>query len=360
MKTVLLLVGPKGSGKTTIGSLLERGFHVPFIRPVPIWLEHRMKPKTPLWENEGIHAVVAAVRAKFEETDCVVTETTGAADWFPTFVDALGRLGEVKCVRIRVPLETCGERVRSRGATILIPESDDIVEQVNRRSEALQFPFNAFFDNVSAWNEDEASRKVAQLLLSLGVLHRTYAPEIRRSSRILLRDWRDADLAPFAAMNADFKVMEFLPAPLAREESDAMVKRIRLHIAERGFGLWALEIVGRTPFAGFVGLSVPTFDAPFTPCVEVGWRLGVEHWGQGYATEGARLAVQYAFDVLRLPEVVSFTVPANQRSIRVMERLGMTYSADDDFDHPKLSPGHRLQRHVLYRLARSQGLRSRT
>ena len=171
--------------------------------------------------------------------------------------------------------------------------------------------------------------------------------------RLRLRSWRDQDLAPFAAMNADPRVMEFQPNVLTRAESDERVARINRHFDRHGFGLWAVEVVGLTPFAGFVGLAVPAFDAPFTPCVEIGWRLAAEHWGRGYATEAARAALAFAFNRLGLGEVVSFTVPANLRSWRVMERLGMTRSEADDFDHPNLPEGHPLRRHVLYRLRRT-------
>ena len=168
----------------------------------------------------------------------------------------------------------------------------------------------------------------------------------------MLRRWRDADHAPFAAINADPRVMEHFPALLTREESDAAVARIEAHFVEHGFGLWAVEIVGQAPFAGFIGLCHPRIEAPFTPCVEIGWRLAAEHWGRGYATEGARAAVRLAFETLGLAEIVSYTVPANLRSRRVMEKLGMTHDPNDDFDHPLLAQGHSLCRHVLYRLAR--------
>jgi ribosomal-protein-alanine N-acetyltransferase len=174
--------------------------------------------------------------------------------------------------------------------------------------------------------------------------------EVTRTDRLLLRPWCDDDAAPFAAMNADARVMEHLPAPLSREESDAFVTRIRAHWAERGFGLWAVEVPGVTPFAGFVGLMAPAFEAHFTPCVEVGWRLAAEHWGKGYAIEGARAAVAWGFGQLGLGEIVSMTVLANVRSRRVMERLGMTRDPGDDFDHPRIPLGHRLRRHILYRL----------
>lgn len=172
--------------------------------------------------------------------------------------------------------------------------------------------------------------------------------------RLTLRPWRDDDLPSFAALNADPRVMEFLPKPLDRAESDAMATRIRAAFDQQPFGLWAVEVKEGAGFIGYVGLNAPQFEAAFTPCVEIGWRLAFEHWGHGYATEAARGALDYAFETLKLPEVVSFTVPANVRSWRVMERLGMTRSPEDDFDHPRLAEGHPLRRHVLYRLSRPQ------
>ena len=149
--------------------------------------------------------------------------------------------------------------------------------------------------------------------------------------------------------------MEFMPAPLTRNESELLVDQIERHIRNHGFGLYAVELREGHSFIGCVGLAVPSFQARFTPCVEVGWRLSADHWGQGLATEGAREVIRYGFEVLRLDALVSFTVPANGRSRRVMEKLAMTHDPADDFDHPKLPEGHRLRRHVLYRLQSYQG-----
>jgi RimJ/RimL family protein N-acetyltransferase len=169
------------------------------------------------------------------------------------------------------------------------------------------------------------------------------------TERLILRPWRDSDLSAFARLNDDPVVMEFLPGRLNRDESDAMATRIREQMERRGWGLWAVEVSSSVPFIGYVGLSVPSFDAHFTPCVEIGWRLAKEHWGHGYATEAAAATLQFAFDHLKLKQIVSFTVPLNTRSMRVMERIGMTRDLAGDFEHPKLSPGHPLRRHVLYR-----------
>lgn len=168
--------------------------------------------------------------------------------------------------------------------------------------------------------------------------------------RVVLRGWLPDDLAPFAALNADLRVMEHYPSPLTRAQSDAFVlERIIPQFAERGFGLWAVEVPDVARFVGYVGLDVPSFDADFTPCVEIGWRLARPHWGHGYATEAARLAIAFGFEQAGLDEIVSFTAPVNRRSIAVMERLGMSYVGE--FDHPRLPAGHRLRRHVLYRLS---------
>ena len=170
--------------------------------------------------------------------------------------------------------------------------------------------------------------------------------------RLRMRPWRDTDLPAFAELSADARVMEHFQKTLTREESDVFADRVRGLFDEQGFGLWAVEVPGVADFVGFVGLHVPTFEAPFMPCVEIGWRLAKDHWGHGYATEAAQRALDFAFEELRLDEIVSFTVPDNVRSRAVMERLGMTRSPDEDFDHPVLPEGHRLRRHVLYRISR--------
>ncbi|GAA0584122.1 GNAT family N-acetyltransferase [Halomonas salifodinae] len=174
--------------------------------------------------------------------------------------------------------------------------------------------------------------------------------------RLRLRQWREGDLAPFAALNADPEVMAHFPAPLSRAESDALAGRIRGLITERGWGLWAVEIKQGeslqaslpTSFIGFVGLHIPRDDLPFAPCVEIGWRLARPSWGHGYAREAAEAALAVAFDSLGLDEVVSFTSLDNRRSRAVMARLGMHHDAT--FEHPALPPGHPLRPHCLYRL----------
>ena len=178
--------------------------------------------------------------------------------------------------------------------------------------------------------------------------------------RLLLRPWRDDDVEAFAAMFADPAVMEFLMpargrvsalADVDRAAIDAIVGRVRTHFEQHGFGWWAAELKETGAFIGFIGLATIPFEAHFTPAVEVGWRLASAYWGRGYATEGARASLKAAFTRLGLPEIVSITVPANMRSRRVMERIGMTRDPADDFDHPRLAEGDPLRRHVLYRIS---------
>lgn len=185
-------------------------------------------------------------------------------------------------------------------------------------------------------------------------------PEIR-TERTLLRPWCAEDLVPFAALNADPRVTEFFPGPIGREESDRFAASIAQHFATRGFGGWALEIPGRTAFAGFVGLVIedPTPVQPdrrpkptYANCAEIGWRIAAEHWGHGYASEAAAAALAHGFQHLRFDRIIACTVPANQRSRRVMEKLGMVRDPAADFDHPRVPAGHRLMAHVLYRIER--------
>jgi ribosomal-protein-alanine N-acetyltransferase len=178
---------------------------------------------------------------------------------------------------------------------------------------------------------------------------------VLQTARLTLRRWIAADREPFARMNRDPAVMQFMPALLSTEESNGLVDRIEAHFEQHGFGLWAAELRDTARFVGFIGLAVPRFQAEFMPAVEIGWRLDKDVWRQGLATEGAREVVRHAFEDLELASVVSFTVPANLASRRVMEKLGMTHDSNDDFDHPLLPEGHRLRRHALYRLMQSEG-----
>lgn len=171
-----------------------------------------------------------------------------------------------------------------------------------------------------------------------------------RTDRLLMRRWTGTDREPFAALNADPQVMEHFPAPLSRAESDALIDRIEARFDESGFGLWALEVAATGEFIGFAGLSVARFQAHFTPAVEIGWRLARSAWGHGYATEAALRALGYAFDDADIDEVVSFTSVLNVRSQAVMRRIGMSRDPSGDFEHPLVPEGHRLRRHVLYRI----------
>jgi RimJ/RimL family protein N-acetyltransferase len=169
------------------------------------------------------------------------------------------------------------------------------------------------------------------------------------TDRLRLRQWREADRAPLAAISADPLVMEFYPAPSTREESDAAIDRWRAQIADQGWSNWAVEITQSRELIGFAGLTVPRRVLPFSPCVEIGWRLARAHWGKGYATEAARAALAFGFDQLALDEIVSFTALVNRRSRAVMERIGMT-DAGEDFEHPAVPEGHPLRPHCLYRI----------
>jgi RimJ/RimL family protein N-acetyltransferase len=177
------------------------------------------------------------------------------------------------------------------------------------------------------------------------------------TERLVLRQWRPADREPFAALNADPRVMEFFPATMDRRASDVMADRCEALIAERGWGFWAVEVKQSGRFIGYVGLHIPAAELPFSPCVEVGWRIARNAWGKGYATEAARSALEAGFAQLELPEIVSFTALGNHRSRAVMQRLGMREDAHT-FDHPSVAPGHPLRRHCLYRLARELWLSS--
>jgi len=178
------------------------------------------------------------------------------------------------------------------------------------------------------------------------------APPQLTTERLLLRPWREEDRPLFAQMNADPRVMRYFPRLYTSEESNEMVDRIALNFEKNGFGLWAVEVTCGAPFIGFVGLAVPAFEAHFTPCVEIGWRLACDHWNQGFATEAARAALEFGFTQLGLSEIVSMTAPVNRPSRNVMEKLGMQHNPADDFDNPRVEEGSPLRRHVLYRLSR--------
>jgi ribosomal-protein-alanine N-acetyltransferase len=175
-------------------------------------------------------------------------------------------------------------------------------------------------------------------------------PELR-TGRLLLRRWRDADRDAFAELNADGEVMEHFPQLLRRDESDALVDHIEAGFEQHGYGFWAIELLAPNEFIGFTGLGLAEFPAHFTPAVEVGWRLKRSAWGHGYATEGARAAMTYGFDVVGVREIVAYTATNNLRSRAVMQRLGMSYDPADDFNHSRLSPGHPLRPSVLYRIS---------
>ena len=172
------------------------------------------------------------------------------------------------------------------------------------------------------------------------------------TERLRLRQWKPADRVPFAALNADHRVMEFFPCVLTRADSDSMADRCEALIAERGWGLWAAESKGHSELIGLIGLNIPAPDLPCSPCVEVGWRLAFAYWGMGLASEGARAALRVGFERLNLSEIVSFTPVGNRRSRAVMKRLGMVEAGT--FEHPRLPEGSALRQHCLYRLTRDR------
>jgi 3-dehydroquinate dehydratase/shikimate dehydrogenase len=171
---------------------------------------------------------------------------------------------------------------------------------------------------------------------------------IIKTERLILRPWREDDLELFARLNADPRVMEYFPGTKSFEESKSEYLRILEHFENHGWGFWAAVVENQ--WIGFIGLVQVNFEAPFTPAVEIGWRLAYEFWGNGYAPEGAIAALQFGFQELQLREIVSFTAEQNRRSRRIMEKIGMTHQPEQDFDHPKLVEGHHLRRHVLYKI----------
>jgi RimJ/RimL family protein N-acetyltransferase len=175
------------------------------------------------------------------------------------------------------------------------------------------------------------------------------------TDRLVLRQWREEDIEPYAAINADPRVTEFFPAPFTAEQSREQVERFSTALSAGAPGVFAAQRRTEGDLIGFIGLNVPTFDAPFTPCVEVGWRLSPHVWRQGLATEGALAALDHGFRTLGLDEIVSFTAALNLPSQAVMRRIGMTHDPADDFEHPRIEQGHRLRPHVLYRVTTDTG-----
>lgn len=170
------------------------------------------------------------------------------------------------------------------------------------------------------------------------------------TERLILRSWKASDLEKFAEMNADPDVMKYFLSVKTFSETEAEYNRIIAHEEKYGFTFQAAELRDNSEFIGFIGLKNVTFDVPFVPAVEVGWRLAKKYWRQGYATEGALASLQYGFNELGLDEIVSFTTVQNTPSMGVMEKIGMIHDPKDDFDHPLVPKGHRYERHVLYRI----------
>ncbi|MFV2058172.1 MAG: GNAT family N-acetyltransferase [Thiohalomonadales bacterium] len=170
-----------------------------------------------------------------------------------------------------------------------------------------------------------------------------------RTDRLLLRQWCHDDYTPFATLNSDAEVMRYFPSRLNRKESDALASRIEALIAERGWGFWAVELIAQNSFIGFVGLHETTYEIPVTPCIEIGWRLAQEYWGNGYATEAARASLDVAFTKLNIETIYSFTAVSNVKSRAVMEELNMV-NMQRNFDHPMVPQDSPLREHVLYKI----------
>ena len=177
---------------------------------------------------------------------------------------------------------------------------------------------------------------------------------ILKTERLILRPWKESDLLPFFKLNADPKVMEFYASTLTRSESDSLAEKIQREAALRGYGFWAVEVPGVAEFIGYIGLNYWNLEMSFAPCVDVGWRLDSSHWGKGYATEGAKEALRYGFEELKLNEIVAMATIGNTQSHRVMQRLGMIHNPHENFHHPKLAKDDPLSLRVLYRLSCAQ------
>lgn len=175
---------------------------------------------------------------------------------------------------------------------------------------------------------------------------------IIETDRLILRKWREEDLDPFSLINADARVMEYFPYRLTREEIQAFIERSNKQIDDHGYGLFACELKDAGIFLGCVGLAIPTFEADFTPCVDIGWRLAFDYWGRGYATQAAKAVLKFGFEAVGLNEILSWTVPENIRSRNVMERIGMKQDKASSFYHPRLPEGHPLSLHLLYRISK--------
>ncbi len=179
------------------------------------------------------------------------------------------------------------------------------------------------------------------------------------TERLILRQWKSQDLVPFAKLNSDHLVMEYFPSVLNRQESDAMADKCKSLISDRGWGFWALELKSDRTFIGFVGIHIPKDTLPFSPCVEIGWRLQKHSWGQGYATESANKALEFCFKNLNLKEVVSFTPASNYRSRSLMERLGLS-NTNENFIHPDIPKNHSLSECVLYKIKKNEWSRMKS
>lgn len=178
--------------------------------------------------------------------------------------------------------------------------------------------------------------------------------KILETERLILRTWVDEDLDSMFAINQDLKVMEYFPSLQDVDMTKNFIDKVNAHFENHGYSLYAAVRKNTNEFIGFIGLLIADFESHFTPATEIGWRLSSNHWGQGFATEGAKAVLDFAFRELKIPEIVSFTAAGNAKSIRVMQKIGLQHNEADDFDHPKLDDTSPLKRHVLYRLSREK------
>lgn len=355
MPQLVLLVGPKGVGKTRIATMLAEVFGAYAVPVEAMWRARiadvpRAEAEDASWERDGFEQLADHALEALARHAIVVLDTTGTSEHTPAFVARLSRSGALRVVRVEAPEATCNERALARDGRDQIPVSRERLEEINALASRVSLPAEATFDNAGPWRELEVRAWFHDLLVAKDASVRATIPTLE-TERLVLRRWEPSDRAPFAALNADPVVMEHFPAPLTTEQSDAFADRIARELDRRGTGLFAVSTrsSGAHEFLGFCGLSVPTFEAPFLPAVEIGWRLARSVWGRGLATEAARAVLTHGF-AIGLPEIVSFTSPRNTRSLRVMEKLGMTRDRAADFEHPRVPEGHSLRPHVLYRL----------
>jgi len=175
-----------------------------------------------------------------------------------------------------------------------------------------------------------------------------------KTERLILRPWEERDLKPFSHINCDPQVMEFYPHLLNYDESAALMHKMIADFSLRGYGFWAVEKQISSTFIGYIGLNYWDLQMPFSPCIDIGWRLSSKEWGHGYAIEGATAALDFGFQIIQLEEIVAMATSGNIRSHRVMQKLGMKSDPQENFEHPKVPKGDPLSLRLLYRLSKQE------